>query len=156
MVGVAGKNRVFQHFLPEFCPVFCILSSCIHIIRIFWKEIGPSLLFLTVGTTNTKVRRSTGVATANSTIKYPSANELSWAINYIIIIIIMFGIIIMIVIFRSPPVDSSYPRPISNWEVIKQKIFGLFLNAADILWDKSTLLSTPGNPTKYWRSPAIQ
>ena len=67
MVGVAGKNRVFQHFLPEFCPVFCILSSCIHIIRIFWKEIGPSLLFLTVGTTNTKVRRSTGVATANST-----------------------------------------------------------------------------------------
>ena len=48
-------------------------------------------------------------------------------------IIIKVGIIIMIMIFRSPPVDSSYPRPISNWEVIKQKIFGLFLNAADIL-----------------------
>ena len=54
-------------FLLDFCPVFCILSICIHIIGIFWKEIGPSLLFLTAGTTNTKVRRFTGVATANST-----------------------------------------------------------------------------------------
>ena len=25
--------------------------------------------------------------------------------------------IIVMMIFRSPPVDSSYPRPISNWEV---------------------------------------
>jgi len=34
------------------------------------KKIGPSLRFLAAGTTDTKFRRSTGVATANSTNKY--------------------------------------------------------------------------------------
>ena len=38
--------------------------------RIFWKEIGPSLLFLAAGTIDTKFRCSTGVTTANSTNKY--------------------------------------------------------------------------------------
>ena len=38
--------------------------------RIFFKKIGPSLLFLAAGTTDTKFRRSTGVTTANSTNKY--------------------------------------------------------------------------------------
>ena len=82
MVGAAGKNRVFKHFLPDFCPVWCVSSICIHMFRKFWKEIGPSWLFLAVGTTDTKDRRSTGVATANSTNKYPNANQLSSAINY--------------------------------------------------------------------------
>ena len=36
----------------------------------FFKKIGPSLFFLAAGTTDTKVRRSTGVTTANSTNKY--------------------------------------------------------------------------------------
>ena len=82
VVGV-GKT-VFLPFFAFFLPCFFyIFSIFIHIIRIFWKEIGPSLLFLTLGTTNTKVRRSTGVATANSTNKYPNANQLSWAINYL-------------------------------------------------------------------------
>ena len=34
------------------------------------KKIGPSWLFLAAGTTDTKFRHSTGVATANSTNKY--------------------------------------------------------------------------------------
>ena len=38
--------------------------------RIFFEKIGPSLFFLAAGTTDTKVRRSTGVTTANSTNKY--------------------------------------------------------------------------------------
>ena len=38
--------------------------------RIFFKKIGPSLFFLAAGVTETKVRRSTGVTTANSTNKY--------------------------------------------------------------------------------------
>ena len=66
MVGAAGKNRVFKHFLPDFCPVWCVSSICIHMFRIFWKEIGPSLRFLAVGTTDTKVRRSTEFTNANS------------------------------------------------------------------------------------------
>ena len=38
--------------------------------RIFFKKIGPSLLFFAAGTTDAKFRRSTGVTTANSTNKY--------------------------------------------------------------------------------------
>jgi len=48
---------------------------------IFRKEIGPSLLFLAVQDTETKVRHSTRVATANSTDKNPNVNKLSWAIS---------------------------------------------------------------------------
>ena len=73
MVGGAGKNCFFFNV---FCPAWCILFICMHIIQIFWKEIGRNLLFLAVGKTDTKVRRSTGVATANSTNKYQNANEL--------------------------------------------------------------------------------
>ena len=43
--------------------------------------IGPGLLLLAVQATETKVRRSTGVPTANLSIKNPNANKLSWAIN---------------------------------------------------------------------------
>ena len=51
---------------------------------------------------------------------------ISIIINFMIVFIaIMFDClsssmlikIIVMMIFRSPPVDSSYPRPISNWEV---------------------------------------
>ena len=68
--GGAGKSRFFGGFLPVFCPVVCIFPICIHIIRIFKKKIGSSQLFLAARATDTKVRRSTGVATANSTNKY--------------------------------------------------------------------------------------
>ena len=40
------------------------------------------MLFLAVQATETKVRRSTGVATTNSTNRNPNVNKLSWAINY--------------------------------------------------------------------------
>ena len=49
--------------------------------RIFWKDIGPDLLFLVAGTIDTKFRRSTEVTTANSTNKNPNANKLIWVIN---------------------------------------------------------------------------
>ena len=45
------------------------------------KRNRTQLAFLAVGTTDTKVRCSTGVTTANPTNGYPNANQLSWAIN---------------------------------------------------------------------------
>ena len=51
---------------------------------IFFEKIGTSLFFLVAGTTDTKVRHSTGVTNANSTNKDPKANKLIWAINYLL------------------------------------------------------------------------
>ena len=53
--------------------------------RIFFEKIGPSLFFLAAGTTDTKVRRSTGVTTANSTNKYQKYKsvELGDQLHYI-------------------------------------------------------------------------
>ena len=56
--------------MPVFCPVSCFFTDSLYITRIFKKKIGPSFLFLASGTTDTKFRHSTGVATANSTSKY--------------------------------------------------------------------------------------
>ena len=67
MAGGARKNSFFWQFLAVFCPVFCFFTKNIYNKKIFWKKIGPSLLFLEAGATDTKVRRSTGVTTANST-----------------------------------------------------------------------------------------
>ena len=55
---------------------------------------GPGLLFLVAGTTDTKFRRSTGVTTANSTNKNPNANKLSWVINYLVTIVIVLLLIL--------------------------------------------------------------
>ena len=63
------KTPFFGGFLPVFCPVSCFFTDSLYITRIFWKKIGPSWLFLAAGTTDTKFRHSTGVATANSTNK---------------------------------------------------------------------------------------
>ena len=79
---VADKNAFFGVFLPVFCPVSCFFTDNLYMTRIFFEKIGPSLFFLAAGVTETKVRRSTGVTTANSTNKDPKANKLSWAINY--------------------------------------------------------------------------
>ena len=57
-------------FLPVFCPVLCFFTDSLHMKQIFKKKIGPSLLFLAAGTTDTKFLVSTGVATVNSTNKY--------------------------------------------------------------------------------------
>ena len=64
------KTPFFGGCLPVFCPVFCFFMDNMYMTRIFFEKIGPSLFFLAAGTTNTKVRRSTGVTTANSTNKY--------------------------------------------------------------------------------------
>ena len=70
LVGGAGKNTFLGGFFSVFCPVFCFFIDSLYMTRIFWKKIGPSLLFLAARTTDTKFRRSTGVTTANSTNKY--------------------------------------------------------------------------------------
>ena len=64
------KTPFFGGFLAIFCPVFCFFTENMYMTRIFFEKIGPSLFFLAAGTTDTKVRRSTGVTTANSTNKY--------------------------------------------------------------------------------------
>ena len=64
------KNTFFKGFLPVMCPVFCFFLNSLYMKRIFKKKIGPRLLLLATGTTDRKVRRSTGVTTANSTNKY--------------------------------------------------------------------------------------
>ena len=81
LVGGAGKNSFSGVFWSVFCPVLCFFTNYMYMIWIFWEKIGPSLLFLAAGTTDTKVRRSTGVTTANSTNRNPNANKSSWAIN---------------------------------------------------------------------------
>ena len=68
--GGAGKTTFFKGFLPVMCPVFCFFLNSLYMKRIFKKKIGPRLLLLATGTTDRKVRRSTGVTTANSTNKY--------------------------------------------------------------------------------------
>ena len=70
LIGGAGKTTFFGGFLPVFCPVLCFFTDSLHMKQIFKKKIGPSLLFLAAGTTDTKFLGSTGVATANSTNKY--------------------------------------------------------------------------------------
>ena len=67
---VLKKTPFFGGFLPTFRPVLCFFTEYLYMKRIFWKENGPSLLFLAAGTTHSKFRRSTGVTTANSTNKY--------------------------------------------------------------------------------------
>ena len=67
MAGRARKKQFFSGFLSVFRPVFCIFTNNIYNKKIFWKKIGPSLLFVVAGATDTNVRRSTGVTTANST-----------------------------------------------------------------------------------------
>ena len=64
------ETPFFGGFLPVFCPVFRFFTDNMYMTRIFFKKIGPSLFFLASGTTDTKVRRSTGVTTVNSTNKY--------------------------------------------------------------------------------------
>ena len=70
LVKGSDKNIFFEGVLPVFRPVFCFFTDNMNMTRIFFKELGPSLLFLAAGTTDTKFRRSTGVTTANSTNKY--------------------------------------------------------------------------------------
>ena len=70
LIGGAGKTTFFGGFLPVFCPVLCFFTDSLYMKRIFKKKIGPSLLFLAAGTTDTKFLGSTGVTTANSTNKY--------------------------------------------------------------------------------------
>ena len=70
IVRSADKTPFFGGFLPVFCPVFRFFTDNMYMTRIFFEKIGPSLFFLAAGTTDTKVRRSTGVTTANSTNKY--------------------------------------------------------------------------------------
>ena len=70
LIGGAGKTTFFGGFLPVFCPVLCFFTDSLYMKRIFNKKIGPSLLFLAAGTTDTKFLGSTGVTTANSTNKY--------------------------------------------------------------------------------------
>ena len=70
LVRGAVKNSFFGGFLPVFCPVSCFFTDNLYMTRIFFEKIGPSLFFLAAGVTETKVRRSTGVTTANSTNKY--------------------------------------------------------------------------------------
>ena len=73
------KGMVFTHFVV---PFFWFHAFFMCMTRLFWKDIGPGLLFLVAGTIDTKFRCSTGVTTANSTNKNPNANKLSWVINY--------------------------------------------------------------------------
>jgi len=70
LVGGDEKNILFGEFLPVFCPVFCFSTDNMYMTQIFIEKIGPSLLFLAAGTSDTKFRHSTGVTTANSTNKY--------------------------------------------------------------------------------------
>ena len=65
--------------------------------RIFFEKIGPSLFFLAAGTTDTKVRRSTGVTTANSTNKYQK--------------------------YKSVELGDQLPEKVINTELIKAQIF---------------------------------
>ena len=66
------------------CPVFYFFLNSLYMKRIFKKNIGPRLLLLATGTTDRKVRRSTGVTTANSTNKYQKyksvelGDQLGW------------------------------------------------------------------------------
>ena len=76
----ARKKQLFSGVLSVFRPVFCIFTNNIYNKKIFWKKIGPNLLFVVAGATDTNVRRSTGVTTANST-NIRNTNQLSWAIN---------------------------------------------------------------------------
>ena len=84
LAGGSGKNTFFVGFLPIFRPVNCFWAEYLYMKRIFWKENGPSLLFLAAGTTHSKFRRSTGVTTANSTNKYQKyksvelGDQLGW------------------------------------------------------------------------------
>ena len=79
---ILWNKQVFCRFHLLFRPIFCFETVFMYLTRIFWKDIGPGLLFLASETTDTKFRCSTGVTTANSTNKNPNANKLSWVINY--------------------------------------------------------------------------
>ena len=79
---ILWNKQVFCRFYLLFRPIFCFETVFMYLTRIFWKDIGPGLLFLASETTDTKFRCSTGVTTANSTNKNPNANKLSWVINY--------------------------------------------------------------------------
>ena len=77
------KQTGFLRFYSICCPIlFASRQSLCTWHRYFVKNIGFRLLFAAVYPTETKVRHSTGVATTNSTNRYPNANKLSWAINY--------------------------------------------------------------------------
>ena len=78
---ILWKKQVFCRFHLLFRPIFCFETVFMYLTRIFWKDIGPGLLFLASETTDTKFRCSTGVTTANSTNKNQNANKLSWVIN---------------------------------------------------------------------------
>ena len=79
------KQTVFFRFYSVFCPIFFASRQTLCTWHgYFVKKIGLRLLFAAVHPTETKVRHSTGVATTNSTNRYPNANKLSWAINYCI------------------------------------------------------------------------
>ena len=75
------NKQVLLVVLFSFLSHFLLLGFFMYMTQIFWKDIGPGLLFLVARSTFTKFRHSTGVTTANSTNKNPNANRLSWAIN---------------------------------------------------------------------------
>ena len=71
LAGGAGKKHLFWRVFVGFSSCFLLFHrQFVYDTDILKKKIGPSLLFLAAGTTDTKFRRSTGVATANSTNKY--------------------------------------------------------------------------------------
>ena len=79
------KQTCFLRFYTICCPIlFASRQSLCTWHGYFVKRIKLGLLMAAVYPTETKVRHSTGVATTNSTYRYPNANKLSWAINYTI------------------------------------------------------------------------
>ena len=61
---------------------------------------------------------NTGSLTLTGVIIIINVDIIITIVIIAVVMIIMITIVIIMIILRSPPVDSSYPRPISNWEVI--------------------------------------
>ena len=110
------KTPFFGGFLPVFCPVSCFFTDSLYITRIFWKKIGPSWLFLAAGTTDTKFRHSTGVATANSTNKDQKYKSVELGDQLTTYYKLVLGVIVQVCLKSWLPIPGFLSAPWPLWE----------------------------------------
>ena len=69
--------------MPVFPPVLCALSTCVHIILIFWrKKLDLASFFWQQGPPIQKSVAQQGLPPPTQQINIRNTNKLSWAINY--------------------------------------------------------------------------
>ena len=78
-----NKNTLFWRVFARFLSCFLLFHRQFVYNTDILEKIRPSLLFLAAGTTGTKFRRSTGVATANWTNKYQKYKSVELGVQLV-------------------------------------------------------------------------